>query len=99
MGSDIVFDRDGDSAITLVAERVHLTGRLNLPRIDAAKPPKDGEVGDVVVTVEEVRNDLLNTFSTATRLWLCVPASSPSVQGVGIAVWREIQLGAEVNGV
>jgi hypothetical protein len=95
MATDIVFDQ-GD-AISLQAARVRVTGRVNLPRVDGGSPPADGEIGDLVMTVEEGHNPNLNlTFST-TRLWLCVPAAGGTAVG-GRTWWREIQMGSAVMG-
>ena len=71
MAADIVFEQ-GDS-IKLEAARVGVTGRVNLPRVQGAEPVGGGEYGDLVITVEETHNPVLNIDTTTTpRLWLCV---------------------------
>jgi hypothetical protein len=96
MPSDIVFDQVNGDSISLEAARVIVSGRINLPRVEGATPPADGEWGDLVMTVEESGNPAINLFGTTTRLWLCVPpevGASPLIKW-----WREIQLGATVAG-
>ena len=100
MAADIVFDQShgdtislqGDS-ISLEAARVRLTGRITLPVLPAAQPRDGGEHGDLVVTVEETRNELLNISTATTRLWLCVPPEGTGRAEPGQTWWREIQLG------
>lgn len=93
MAADIVFDQSRGDSISLQATRVHVTGRINLPQIEGAQPPAEGEYGDLVITVEETNNQLLNITTTTTRLWLCVPPDGMSRGVPGQTSWREVQLG------
>jgi len=94
MATDIVFEQ-GDS-IKLEAARVRVTGRVNLPRVQGAEPPGGGEYGDLVITVEETHNPVLNIDTTTTRLWLCVQPEGIGAAQPGQTYWREVQLGSEV---
>jgi hypothetical protein len=93
MAADIVFDQSQGDSISLQADRVRLTGRINLPHIEGVQPPAGGQYGDLVVTVEETDNQLLNITTTTTRLWLCVRPDGMSIQEPGQTWWCEVQLG------
>jgi hypothetical protein len=95
MASDIVFDQAGGDSISIQAARVLVTGRINMPQVQGAKPPADGEIGDLVMTIEDTGNPVLHTRSTTARLWLCVPHE---VAAGAEASWREVQLGEVVFG-
>jgi hypothetical protein len=93
MASDIVFNQD--DSISLQADRVLVTGRVNLHQVQGAKPPADGEIGDLVLTIEDTWNPALKIGSRTARLWICVPPEQV-VADAG-PVWREVQLGAAVD--
>lgn len=95
MPSDIVFDQVGGGSISLEAPRVIVSGRMNLQRVQGSTPPADGELGDLVITVEAGGN-LPRVGGATTRLWLCVPPEAGDRPGV--TWWREIQLGPTVPG-
>ena len=97
MPSDIVFDQVGGDSISLEAARVIVSGRINLPRVNGATPPADGDFGDLVMTVEEAGNPAIGGLhSTTTRLWLCGPPQAGD--NPRLTWWREIQLGPTVAG-
>ena len=96
MSSDIVFDQVGGDSITLQAAHVVVTGRLRLQRTDGGRPSGDGEIGDLVMTIEEGENPVLHVTFSTTRLWLCVPPEGEVVGGR--TWWREVQLGPAVSG-
>lgn len=99
MASDIVFDQAGGDSISLQAARVLVTGRINLPQVPGAAPPADGEIGDLVMAIEDNWNPHLHIGSTTVRLWLCVPRSGEPVgAALGGSTWREVQLGDAVHG-
>jgi hypothetical protein len=93
MPSDIVFDQVAGGSISLEAPRVIVSGTINLHRVEGATPPADGELGDIVITVEA--GGILPGGAT-TRLWLCVPPEAG--ERTGVSWWREIQLGPTVTG-
>ena len=97
MAADIVFDQSQDDTISLQAKRVHVTGRINLRQVQGAEPPADGEYGDLVITVEETNNELLNITTTTTRLWICVRPEGTGIQLPGLTWWREVQLGSATS--
>jgi hypothetical protein len=97
MPADIRLDADGGERLVLQGRVIAVDGRLNLKAVEVQGPrvlPTEANFGDIymLITSEE---GFGNTIITTTTLWLCVPPSSPSVQG-GSAVWREIRLGDEV---
>ena len=94
--ADIVFNQTGGDAISLQADRVRVTGRINLPSVAGAEPPRGGEVGDLVITVEEFHNQVLNTDMAVTRLWLRVKPEGTTLAEPGQTFWREVQLGSIV---
>jgi hypothetical protein len=99
MASDIVFDQEGGDSISIQGVRVIVTGRINLAHIQGAKPPADGEIGDLVMTVEDNWNPNLHIGSRTVRLWLCVPPQGDAaIAALGEATWREVQLGEAVHG-
>jgi hypothetical protein len=93
MPSDIVFDQVSGGSISLEAARVIVGGRMNLQRVEGATPPADGELGDLVITVEGGGGVLPGA---TTRLWLCVPPEAGD--NPRLTWWREIQLGSTVAG-
>ncbi len=98
MASDIVFDQAGGDSISLQAARVLVTGRISLPQVQGATPPADGEVGDLVMTIEDNFNPNLHIGSRTAHLWLCVPPVGDLAQeAVGGSAWREVQLGDVVH--
>ena len=96
MPSDIVFDQVGGDSISLEAARVVVSGRINLPSVNGATPPADGQPGDLVMTVESGGNPALGLRFTTTRLWLCVLPQGGD--NPALTWWREIQLGPTVSG-
>ncbi len=99
MASDIVFDQAGGDSISFQGARVLVTGRINLAQVQGGeKPPGDGEIGDLVMTIEEHWNPALRVGSSTARLWLCVPQPGATVERLGKPTWREVQLGAPVRG-
>jgi hypothetical protein len=94
MASDIVFDQEGGDSISIQGVRVLVTGRINLPQLQGANPPADGEIGDLVMTIED-RAPQLGGGAVTAHLWLCVPHA---VAAVPTASWREVQLGDMVFG-
>jgi hypothetical protein len=99
MASDIVFDQAGGDSISFQAARVLVTGRINLAQVQGAKPPADGEIGDLVMTIEDDWNPVLRIGSTTARLWLCVPhEGEAAVVAAAGATWCEVQLGEPVHG-
>ena len=94
MAADIVFDQSQGDSITLDADRVRVTGRINLQHVQGAEPPADGQFGDLVVTVEE-SSSLVGDFTT-TRLWLCVRPDGLTRSEPGQTFWREVQLGSAI---
>lgn len=104
MATDILLGGDDGNTIVLDAQRVdikgsvNVLGRVTLPIQRAATPPREGKVGDLVLTLEEGQGFGGTTWSKA-HLWLCVPSEgSTEAQGTGVTRWREVQLGSVVVG-
>ena len=104
MATDILLGGDDGDTIVLDAKKlkvkgsVEISGRMKLPIHKAATPPREGEIGDLVLTLEEGQGFGGMTWSKA-HLWLCVPSEgSTEAQGTGVTRWREVQLGEVVVG-
>lgn len=104
MATDILLGGDDGNTIVLDAQRVemkgnvNIAGRMKLPIQRAATPPREGEVGDLVLTLEEGQGFGGAPWSKA-HLWLCVPSEgSTEAQGTDVTRWREVQLGNVVIG-
>lgn len=101
MATDIKIDVDNGRRIVLQGEEVTVEGTLNLEGMlnlrAVNRRPSTASPGDVALVVKEQRG-FQDLIFTETKLWLCVHPESPSVEGVTVTYWREIQLGPIVSG-